>query len=135
MIDEIMDGDSIIAIIIRRSYESEGITFFTPKEFSQQLAYMKRSSGYKIDPHIHHRVNRNVKSTQEVLFIKKGKVKVDFFGEHRQFLTSQIIEKGDVIMLASGGHGFEMLEDSEILEVKQGPYAGDDDKERFEPKR
>jgi hypothetical protein len=48
------------------------------------------------------------------------------------YLESRILSAGDVILLAFGGHGFEMLEPTEIIEVKQGPYAGDQDKTRFE---
>jgi hypothetical protein len=70
--------------------------------------------------------------TQEVLYIKSGKVRVDFYDEERNYLESRIVEKGDVILLASGGHGFQMLEDSEMIEVKQGPYCGDEDKVRFD---
>lgn len=131
MIQKITHQDSLIAVIIRQNYKNDGITFFTPDDFSQQLAYMKRPSGYKIEPHVHKKVNRNVQLTQEVLFVKKGKVKVDFYTSNKEYLESTILEAGDVILLASGGHGFTMLEETEMFEVKQGPYAGDGDKERF----
>ena len=131
MKQEITHNEKLIAFIIRRSYQHDGITFFTPDDFSQQLAYMKRPTGYEINPHIHRKVDRNVQLTQEVLFIKKGKVKVDFYTNTKEYVESQILHTGDVILLASGGHGFTMLEESEIIEVKQGPYAGDRDKERF----
>jgi len=94
---------------------------------------MKRPAGYIIKPHVHNIVERKVEYTQEVLFIKKGKVRVDFYDDERNYLKSIILEEGDVILLAHGGHGFEMLEETEIIEVKQGPYAGEMDKVRFEP--
>ena len=72
-----------------------------------------------------------MKYTQEVLFIKKGKLKVDFYNEHQNYLESRILEAGDVILLASGGHGFEVLEEIEMIEVKQGPFTGENDKTRF----
>jgi len=131
VIKKITHKNRIIAIIIESSYRNDGITFFTPDDFSQQLAYMKRPLGYQIAPHIHKEVNRNVQHTQEVLFIKKGKIKVDLYTHEKAYLESTILESGDVILLASGGHGFTMLEESEMIEVKQGPYAGDEDKERF----
>lgn len=133
MINRIMDKGKIIAIIIKKNYENDGISFFTPDDFSQQLAYMKRPAGYKIEPHVHNKVHRNVFFTQEVLLIKSGRVKVNFYDDDRAYIQSSILESGDVILLASGGHGFEMLEQSEIIEVKQGPYAGEKDKERFLP--
>ena len=114
-----------------RDIIKEGIEFFTPNDFSQQLAYMNRPAGYKIAPHVHNKVQREVFYTQEVLFIKKGKVKIDFYDNDKNRIETRILETGDVIMLASGGHGFEMLEPTEMIEVKQGPYAGEDDKTRF----
>lgn len=120
-----------LGLVLRSDFEQEGIHFFTPGDFSQQLAYMKRPAGYVIDPHVHNIVPRNVDLTQEVLFIKKGKVRVDFYGQDQTYLESRVLNAGDVILLAHGGHGFTMLEPSEIIEVKQGPYAGEQDKVRF----
>lgn len=131
-IEQIFDDYRMIAIIIYAEFEKDGIKFFTPNNFSQQLAYMKREKGYKILPHIHLPVPRDVKYTLETLFIKKGKVKVNFFNEEKEYLDSRILKAGDVILLVSGGHGFEMIEDTEMVEVKQGPYAGENDKVRFE---
>jgi hypothetical protein len=92
---------------------------------------MNRPQGYVIDPHVHNPVVREVQYTKEVLVIKSGKVRVDFYDDDQNYLESRIVFPGDVILLAFGGHGFEMLEDSEIIEVKQGPYAGDSDKTKF----
>lgn len=133
MIETIKHIDQTIGIIIRSSFHKEGIEFFTPDMFSQQLGYMNRPAGYTIDPHVHNPVERAVVWTQEVLFIKSGKVRVDFFTDGRHYLESRVVSTGDVILLAAGGHGFEMLEPTEMIEVKQGPYCGDQDKSRFEP--
>lgn len=128
-----VDKGKIISIIIRANYKSENIEFFTPDNFSQQLAYMNREKDYVIPPHVHNPVKREVTYTQEVLFIKSGKVRIDYFDDDKNYLQSGILNQGDVILLSGGGHGFYMLEDSEIIEVKQGPYAGDKDKTRFNP--
>ena len=133
MIERIVHGTTELAIILRSSYVREGITFLTPNDYSQQLGYMNRRAGYRIPAHIHNSVPRAVTFTREVLFIKSGKVRVDFYGENRQYIESCILNAGDVVLLASGGHGFEMLEDTEMIEVKQGPYAGDQDKTLLEP--
>lgn len=133
MLKEIKFGEVIFAIIVSSKFEKDGIEFFTPNDFSQQLAYMKRPKDYVIAPHVHNAVRREVLFTKEVLFIKSGKVRVDFYDDDKNYLESTIIVGGDVILLAFGGHGFEMLEESEIIEVKQGPYAGEMDKVRFEP--
>jgi mannose-6-phosphate isomerase-like protein (cupin superfamily) len=132
MIETIKRGDITLSIIIRASYKKDGIEFFTPGDFSQQLGYMNRQKGYAIAPHRHNLIERKVTLTQEVLYIKSGKVRVDFYDDQQFYLESRVVEKGDVILLAAGGHGFEMLEDSEMIEVKQGPYCGEDDKVRFD---
>ncbi|GAA3950155.1 hypothetical protein GCM10022246_00890 [Pedobacter ginsengiterrae] len=131
MIERIEHNSVLLAIIIRANYKEEGIAFFTPGDFSQQLGYMNRSKGYVIEPHVHKIVERKVTLTQEVLYIKTGKVLINFYDNDQQYLENRILEKGDVILLASGGHGFEMLDDTEMIEIKQGPYIGDEDKVRF----
>ena len=127
----IMHQEQLIAIIIPYDFSKDGIEFFTPNEYSQQLAYMKRPAGYAITPHTHKLVLREVFNTLETLFIKKGKLRVDFYTDDRKFIKSHVLNSGDVILLVSGGHGFEMLEETEIIEVKQGPFLGDQDKVRF----
>jgi mannose-6-phosphate isomerase-like protein (cupin superfamily) len=133
MIDRISDGSQELAVIIRRSFCKEGIEFLTPSTYSQQLGYMNRPGGYVIPPHVHNPVVREVQFTKEVLLIKSGRVRVDFYTDGQEYLESTVLETGDVILLALGGHGFQMLEPTEIIEVKQGPYAGDKDKTRFDP--
>jgi mannose-6-phosphate isomerase-like protein (cupin superfamily) len=92
---------------------------------------MNHPAGKIIEPHYHNAVQRNVVFTQEVLVIKKGKLKVDFYDDDLKLSETRILETGDVILLSAGGHGFEVLEDLEMIEVKQGPYEGEGDKTRF----
>lgn len=132
MIQKIIKSGKILSIIIRASFNKDGIEFFTPDDFSQQLAYMKRPANYTIPPHVHNIVEREAKLTMEVLYIKSGKVRVDFYDDDKTYLESTIVESGDVVLLSHGGHGFQMIEESEIIEIKQGPYAGELDKVRFE---
>ncbi len=131
MIKKIYDGDNILAIIVSNKFDEPGIHFFTPDDFSQQLAYMKHPKGKTISPHVHNRVPRQVEYTQEVLFIKSGKIRVDFYDMEQKYLESHILSQHDVILLIKGGHGFEILEDLEMFEIKQGPYVGEADKTRF----
>lgn len=133
MIDRILHDDRELALIVRRSFRAAGIEFFTPGTYSQQIGYMNRPAGYVIAPHVHRPVKREVQYTKEVLLVRSGRVRVDFYSEQQVYLQSTVLEAGDVILLAFGGHGFEMLEPSEMIEVKQGPYAGDQDKIRFDP--
>ena len=132
MVEKIIHKNKILAIILRAKYKSKGIKFFTPNNFSQQLGYMNRPKGYEILPHLHNKVKRNVEYTNETLLIKSGKVRVDFYDGNKNYFKSAILKKGDVVLLVCGGHGFEMLEKSEMIEIKQGPYLDDNDKTRFE---
>lgn len=133
MIERITHQGKELALILRHSFHKDGIEFLTPGTYSQQIGYMNRPAGYVIAPHVHNPVPREVQFTKEVLFIKSGRLRVDFYSDAQDYLESAILEAGDVILLAYGGHGFEMLQATEIIEVKQGPYAGDNDKTRFPP--
>lgn len=131
VIKRIEYSGNLLAIIISNRFNEPGIHFFTPNDLSQQLAYMQHPAGKVILPHVHNPVPREVHYTQETLFIRRGRLRVDFYDEEKRYLESHVLEGGDVILLATGGHGFEVLEDVEFVEVKQGPYAGECDKTRF----
>ncbi|MCX4296500.1 MAG: hypothetical protein OSJ73_05635 [Lachnospiraceae bacterium] len=130
-VEEVKKKNKLLAMIIRNDYSCEGVDFITPNEYSQQVAYMHHQKGKVIDAHVHNLVHRNVVMTQEVLFIKRGILRVDFYDEYEDYLESRDLKAGDIILLVSGGHGFQVLEDVEMVEVKQGPYAGENDKKRF----
>lgn len=132
MVQKIICNGKLYSVILKAEYEKDGIEFFTPDDFSQQLAYMKREKNYIIPPHIHNKVQRDVFLTKETIFVRKGKVRIDYYDDDKNYLESRIVETGDVILLAYGGHGFKMLEPTEMIEVKQGPYVGEMDKERFD---
>ncbi|GHV23760.1 hypothetical protein AGMMS49959_17950 [Planctomycetales bacterium] len=135
MIEHVLHNKQILALIIRNNYADNGVVFFTPPDFSQQLAYMNHAAGHIIPPHVHNIVKREVLYTKEVLVIKRGKLKTDFYTDEQEYVCSRILEGGDIILLAAGGHGFEVLADVEMYEIKQGPYAGENDKTRFEPRQ
>jgi mannose-6-phosphate isomerase-like protein (cupin superfamily) len=131
MIERISIDGTWLAIIVRSEYQEPGIHFFTEDPLSQQLAFMRHPSGRLIQPHVHNPVPREVQFTQEALFIRKGRLRVDFYDADQRYLESRILGPGDVILLIQGGHGFEVLEEVEMIEVKQGPYVGEQDKTRF----
>ncbi|PWC39502.1 hypothetical protein [Azospirillum sp. TSO35-2] len=138
MIETIDHDGRTLAIIVRAEFREPGITFFTPSSFSQQLAFMRHPAGKTIAPHLHNPVHREVDYTQEVLLIRRGILRVDFYDGGRTYLHSRLLQAGDVILLASGGHGFQVIEEVEMVEVKQGPFAGAADKSCFdgaEPER
>ncbi len=116
------------AIVIRKGERVEGIEFYSPLNFGLQLGLMTRNANHKVPPHIHNEIERTISKTQEVLLVRLGKIRVDLYEDSHNVIESLTLLEGDVILLASGGHGIEMLETSEILEVKQGPYLGTDDK-------
>lgn len=132
MFEKIEHNDRLFALIILSNFSKEGIHFFTPNDSTQQLGYMNRPKGYIIKPHVHNPVRREIYYTDEVIFVKSGKARIDFYDDNKVYLQSRILTKGDVVLLQNGGHGFEMIEPTEIIEVKQGPYAGNSDKTRFD---
>lgn len=131
-LEEIHDGETVVAIIVRASFAEPGVSFFSRDDFSQQLGLINYPAGHRIPPHVHNRVPREVFYTQETLFIRTGSCKVDLYRDDRTFLTSRVLSAGDTILLSTGGHGFEIFDDCTMIEVKQGPYAGAGDKTRFE---
>ncbi len=131
--EEIKHKGKLIAIIVRSNYASDSVVFFSPPDFSQQLGYLPHKKGSVIRSHIHKQIDRKVTLTQEVLFIRKGRIVVNLYTENKKYITSRRLSAGDLILLCSGGHGFKILEDIEMIEVKQGPYSNKgNDKEVFE---
>lgn len=130
-VETITHGLEPIALIIRAEHEEPGIQFFTPANFSQQVAYMQHPAGHKIGAHIHNLLIRQVLYTQEVLIIRKGKIKVNLYSSNRELIGERVLKSGDLILLCGGGHSIEMLEETSMIEIKQGPFAGDGDKTRF----
>jgi hypothetical protein len=128
---KIEKSNVLYALIVKNEYEQKGLSFFTSDDLSQQLAYMCHPKGKVIEPHIHNMVLREVHYTQEVLFLKKGILRTDFYDEKQKYIESYILYAGDTLMLIRGGHGFEVLEEIMMLEVKQGPFLGEQDKTRF----
>jgi hypothetical protein len=126
--------DLDLAIIISDDHQEDGVRFVTPENYSQQLAYMHHDSGWIIKPHTHLLSQKKVEFTQEVLVIKRGRLRVDFYDTNCEYIKSRILKTGDIILLAFAGHGFEVLEELEMIEIKQGPYSGETaDKRKFDP--
>jgi len=135
MIETIVDNETIVAIILYKNYKQDGIKFLSPNDFALQLGYMSRPKGYQVVPHIHNPVQRNTIGTQEVLFIKSGLIRIDFYSFKQHYLGSRELSEGDVILFAGAGHGIEVLQDATIIEVKNGPFIEGADKGRFEGKK
>ena len=124
------DGE-IYALVLRKGFSNPGPNFFTPGEFSQQLGMLIHPRGKIVKRHRHKPVKREIFRTQEVLVLLNGRIRVELFDDDGAKVKSVILKAGDSILLARGGHKVTVLEDAKIIEVKQGPYAGFDDKEFF----
>lgn len=124
------NDNQMMALVIRASFRKDGISFLTEDEQFQQVAYMEHPSGHEIIPHYHNRIPRTVDYTCETLVIRRGKLEVNLY-EDQKCIHSFELGDGDIITLFSGGHGFNVLEDVEMVEIKQGPFMGPDDKTRF----
>jgi hypothetical protein len=133
MIEKIEWNDEVFALILRADYELEGVNFITSQDNPLQLGVLKHQQGSRIKPHIHRSFPKTIKEVQEVLHIEYGKVEAEFYETGGKKVGAVILKSGDTILLLLGGHGFNILEDSKIIEIKQGPYRGEDkDKERFQ---
>lgn len=102
-----------------------GVRFHTQPEWPLQLATICHPKGYKVEAHVHRPPRRVIEGTAEVLFIRSGSARIEFYGGETDDLSIRIVRGGDIVLLLSGGHSLEMLEDTDILEVKQGPYLDD----------
>jgi len=131
MIENIQHNEKVIAIIIRKDFHKEGITFFTKDDVPLQLGHMSHPKGHEIMPHVHNPIKRAITETYEVLMIKKGHIRIDFFSYTQEYLESRELKTGDIILLAGAGHGIICLEPTIIVEVKNGPYFPEKDKDRF----
>lgn len=134
MFEIVTHEGATIAILVRRGPIGQGISFVDEESYPLQLGLLGMTENQEIQPHFHVDVPRQVVHTQEVLIIKKGRLRVDFFDNAENYLHSRILEAGDVILLVDGGHGFQALDDVEVVEVKTGPYNGLKEKRRFDTK-
>lgn len=131
-IEKVCDGDTLIAVIVKSVYAPQkDAEFLTDENCTQQVGLLNCPKDKIIQSHIHKPVQRNIVGTSEAIFVRKGLVNVDLYNNEKKHISTKTLAQGDLILLITGGHGFKMLEDSELLEVKQGPYLGVDDKERF----
>ena len=132
MIEKILHKDKLFALIVKGNFRKKrGINFFTPNNSTQQFGYMKHKKGHIVEPHQHNKRLTKIFSTTEVILLLKGILRVDFYDNKRKYLFSKIINEKDIIMLVHGGHGFKVLKNVEMIEVKQGPYSLARDKIKF----
>jgi len=131
LFEKIFHKDNVLAYIIKSSFAPEATTFLTPPEFKQQVGYIVYPAGGEVSRHVHLDLERRLVGTSEVLIVKKGRCLIDIFNDNRELVATRELHPGDLMLMVGGGHGFRMLEDTVFLEIKQGPYTGLEEKERF----
>ncbi len=131
LIEYITWHDTPLCYIIRNTYRPERTTFLTPPEFKQQVGYVVYPAGGEIKRHVHKPLERHLVGTSEVLVVRQGRCLIDIYNDERDLVATRELGPGDVMLMVGGGHGFRMLEDTILLEIKQGPYTGLDEKEHF----
>ncbi len=131
LVEKIFSGEQCLAYIIRASFLPEQTTFLTPPEYKQQVGYVVYPAGGQIQRHVHRPLERHLVGTSEVLVVRQGCCEVDLYNDDRQLVATRELREGDIMLMVGGGHGFRMLDDTVLIEVKQGPYTGIDEKERF----
>jgi hypothetical protein len=131
LFEKICYKDNTLVYIIRSSFNPEITTFLTPSEFKQQVGYVVYPAGGEVERHVHLNLERQLVGTSEVLIIKKGRCLIDIYNDDRELVATRELNPGDLMLMVGGGHGFRMLEDTVFLEIKQGPYIGLEEKERF----
>jgi hypothetical protein len=131
LVERIMDQGRPLAYIIRCSFQPDKTTFLTPPEFKQQVGYVVYPAGGTVARHLHKPLERHLVGTSEVLILRRGRCLVDVYNDQQVLVGTRELETGDIMLMVGGGHGFRMLEDTVLLEVKQGPYTGVDEKQLF----
>jgi len=132
MIEKIYNKKKLYGVIVRSSYKKKkGVNFFTDKSATQQFGYMNHKKNHIILPHRHNKRLSKIYITTEVIIIMEGILRVDFYNDKEKYLFSKKLYANDLIMLSNGGHGFKVLKDTKMIEVKQGPYSLSMDKVKF----
>lgn len=131
LVQRIFWQDKCLAYVIRSEFSPAKTTFLTPQDYKQQVGFVVYPAGGEIQRHVHKPLERHLVGTSEVLLVKQGRCEVDIYNDARQLVTTVELRDGDIMLMVGGGHGFRMLEDTVFMEVKQGPYTGVDEKERF----
>jgi len=130
-VEQVKWNRQVLAYIIRANVLPEETSFMTPSDSDFQVGFVVHGEGECVPRHVHPRRVRHVESTSELLVVRKGCCGMDIYNDDRKLVAKRELNEGDIVLLVAGGHGFHMMEDTVLLEVKQGPYGGENDKVRF----
>lgn len=129
---EYAKSGQVLAIVVASNTKADGISFLTNPSDQFQLGLLGWPKGHVIPAHTHVELDRPISRTSEVLFVRSGAVNMSLYTDGGSHLIDYELRGGDVVVLLAGGHGFTMLEPSQLVEIKQGPYMGEREKIRFE---
>jgi hypothetical protein len=121
----------VFAYVMRDAPGEKKTTFLTPDESIQQVGFVVHPAGAEVRRHYHLPLERSIVGTPEVLVVRQGRCEMDVYDDQQEFVCTRELETGDIMVMVGGGHGFRMVEDTVLLEVKQGPYYGPDEKAYF----
>ena len=127
----ISDNNNVLAYLVHNNENPEKTTFITTPDLNFQAGFVIYPDGSEIPRHSHHPVHRIIQGTSEVIFVRDGSCTVDIYNNNKELIASRPMEKGDIVMFFSGGHGFRITKKTVLFEIKQGPYPGTDEKVRF----
>jgi hypothetical protein len=131
IVETITDQGRILAYVVRAATKPERTTFVTPPDAPFQLGFIVYPKGGEVARHFHKPVERHLTSTSEAILVRAGACEVDFFDDAHALIATVPLGVGDLVMTLAGGHGYRMTDDCVLMEIKQGPYPGLDEKERF----
>jgi hypothetical protein len=131
MVETITWNNKSLAYIVRAQACPDETTFLTPQNLNLQLGFVVYPANGSVARHVHLPLERRTIGTSEALIIRKGRCEVDFYDNNQELVTTRELREGDVVLMIEGGHGFRMIEDTVLLEIKQGPYTGLEEKKRF----
>jgi len=131
LVERIYWGETCLTLIIRTSFLPDKTTFLTPADYKQQVGYIVYPAGGEIQRHVHRPLERHLVGTSEVVIVRSGRCEIDIYNDERELVAARELRAGDIVLMVSGGHGFRMIEHTVLFEVKQGPYIGEQEKERF----
>ena len=130
-IEQIAADGKVLAFIIRCGINPDKTTFVTPSDLKQQVGFIVYPAGGKIQRHMHRPLERHIVGTSEVIIVRRGCCEIDIYDDERNLAATRKLSPGDIMLMVGGGHGYRMLDDTVLLEIKQGPYTGVDEKENF----
>ena len=130
-VETVSHDGTVLAYIVSARLVPAATTFITPDDLKQQVGFIVYPKGGEIPRHVHLPIERHLVGTSEVILVRSGRCELDIYNDAQELVVTRTLGAGDLMLMVAGGHGFRMLEDTVLLEVKQGPYTGLVEKKLF----